>query len=224
MQGANGTSIARLRRRARILQAAAGHELRRHVRHRDQLHRAHLFVLHRGPMPLMEFDPDGNFVRGWGDGLFDRPHGLRIDARRQHLGDRRRVARRLQVQSVGPARDGARRARAGPARCTTSAICGCSTSRARRWSGRPATSTCCRATARAPSLHHQVRHATAISSRPGARTARGRASSTFRIRWCSTPRGCSTSPTAATRASRCSTPTATTSASGASPARRADCS
>jgi sugar lactone lactonase YvrE len=31
-------------------------------------------------MPLMEFDPDGNFIRGFGDGLFDRPHGLRIDA------------------------------------------------------------------------------------------------------------------------------------------------
>ena len=42
--------------------------------------KGHLFVLHRGPMPLMEFDPDGNFIRGWGDGLFDRPHGLRIDA------------------------------------------------------------------------------------------------------------------------------------------------
>ena len=40
----------------------------------------HIFVLHRGPMPLMEFDPDGNFIRGFGDGLFDRPHGLRIDA------------------------------------------------------------------------------------------------------------------------------------------------
>lgn len=41
--------------------------------------RGNLFVLHRGPMPLMEFDPDGNFIRGWGDGLFERPHGLRID-------------------------------------------------------------------------------------------------------------------------------------------------
>ena len=39
-----------------------------------------IFVLHRGPMPLMEFDPDGHFIRGFGDGLFDRPHGLRIDA------------------------------------------------------------------------------------------------------------------------------------------------
>lgn len=42
--------------------------------------KGHVFVLHRGPSPLMEFDPDGNFVRGLGDGLFDRPHGLRIDA------------------------------------------------------------------------------------------------------------------------------------------------
>jgi len=38
------------------------------------------FVLHRGVMPLMEFDADGNFIRGFGDGLFERPHGLRIDA------------------------------------------------------------------------------------------------------------------------------------------------
>src|SRR5262245_17810705 len=41
--------------------------------------KGHIFVLHRGPMPLMEFRPDGQFVRGFGDGLFDRPHGLRID-------------------------------------------------------------------------------------------------------------------------------------------------
>jgi DNA-binding beta-propeller fold protein YncE len=42
--------------------------------------RGHVFILHRGPGPLMEFDADGNFVRALGDGLFDRPHGLRIDA------------------------------------------------------------------------------------------------------------------------------------------------
>ncbi len=39
-----------------------------------------MFVIHRGPMPLMEFDADGNFIRGFGDGLFERPHGLRIDS------------------------------------------------------------------------------------------------------------------------------------------------
>jgi DNA-binding beta-propeller fold protein YncE len=40
----------------------------------------HVFLLHRGPHPLMEFDADGQFIRAWGDGFFDRPHGLRIDA------------------------------------------------------------------------------------------------------------------------------------------------
>ena len=41
--------------------------------------KGNIFVIHRGPMPLMEFDPDGDFIRGFGDGLFERPHGLRID-------------------------------------------------------------------------------------------------------------------------------------------------
>jgi streptogramin lyase len=40
----------------------------------------HIFVIHRGVMPLMEFDPDGTFIRGFGEGLFERAHGLRIDA------------------------------------------------------------------------------------------------------------------------------------------------
>jgi DNA-binding beta-propeller fold protein YncE len=40
----------------------------------------HIFVLHRGPGPLMEFDRTGTFIRALGDGFFDRPHGLRIDA------------------------------------------------------------------------------------------------------------------------------------------------
>jgi DNA-binding beta-propeller fold protein YncE len=42
--------------------------------------RGHIFVLHRAPMPLLEFDPEGQFVRALGEGLFERPHGLRIDA------------------------------------------------------------------------------------------------------------------------------------------------
>ena len=42
--------------------------------------KGNIFVLARGPNPLMEFDPTGKFVRGFGDGFFDRPHGLRIDA------------------------------------------------------------------------------------------------------------------------------------------------
>jgi DNA-binding beta-propeller fold protein YncE len=39
-----------------------------------------IFVLNRGPQPLMEFDADGKFIRAFGEGLFERPHGLRIDA------------------------------------------------------------------------------------------------------------------------------------------------
>src|SRR5258708_9138048 len=42
--------------------------------------KGNIFVIHRGPMPLMEFDADGNFIRGFGEGMFQRPHGLRIDA------------------------------------------------------------------------------------------------------------------------------------------------
>jgi DNA-binding beta-propeller fold protein YncE len=41
--------------------------------------KGHVFILHRGPAPLMEFDRNGRYVRSLGDGLFDRPHGLRID-------------------------------------------------------------------------------------------------------------------------------------------------
>jgi DNA-binding beta-propeller fold protein YncE len=40
----------------------------------------HVYVFHRGPHPIMEFDRDGQFVRSWGDGLFERPHSIRVDA------------------------------------------------------------------------------------------------------------------------------------------------
>lgn len=39
-----------------------------------------ILVFNRGPNPLMEFEPDGTFVRAWGQGQYDRPHGMRIDA------------------------------------------------------------------------------------------------------------------------------------------------
>jgi DNA-binding beta-propeller fold protein YncE len=41
--------------------------------------REHVFVFHRGPHSIMEFDPEGNLVRSWGDGIFVRPHGLKFD-------------------------------------------------------------------------------------------------------------------------------------------------
>src|SRR5581483_5638406 len=41
--------------------------------------KGHIFVLHRGPHPLIEFDPTGKYLRSFGESFFDRPHGLRID-------------------------------------------------------------------------------------------------------------------------------------------------
>src|SRR5262249_35067526 len=41
--------------------------------------KGHLFVLNRGPQALMEFDATGKFIRAFGDGLFRRTHGFRID-------------------------------------------------------------------------------------------------------------------------------------------------
>ncbi|MBI3683858.1 MAG: hypothetical protein HY235_26080 [Acidobacteria bacterium] len=41
--------------------------------------REHAYVLHRGPHPIMEFDPQGRFVRSFGDGLFERAHAIRFD-------------------------------------------------------------------------------------------------------------------------------------------------
>ena len=42
--------------------------------------REHVFVFHRGPHSIMEFDNGGNLVRTWGDGVFVRPHALKFDA------------------------------------------------------------------------------------------------------------------------------------------------
>ncbi|PYS49414.1 MAG: hypothetical protein DMG13_23495 [Acidobacteria bacterium] len=41
--------------------------------------KGHLFVLTRGAQPFFEFDADGKFIRSFGDGLFVRSHGLKID-------------------------------------------------------------------------------------------------------------------------------------------------
>lgn len=40
----------------------------------------HIFVLNRGPQALMEFDGNEKFIRAFGEGLFTRTHGLRIDS------------------------------------------------------------------------------------------------------------------------------------------------
>ena len=41
--------------------------------------KGHLFILTRGNPSLYEFDDNGKFIRSFGDGLFTRSHGLRID-------------------------------------------------------------------------------------------------------------------------------------------------
>src|SRR5437870_292883 len=41
--------------------------------------KGHLFVLTRGNPSLFEFDNNGKFIRSFGEGLFTRSHGLRID-------------------------------------------------------------------------------------------------------------------------------------------------
>lgn len=39
----------------------------------------HVYVFHRGKHPIIEFTPEGRMVRSWGDGMFIRPHAIRID-------------------------------------------------------------------------------------------------------------------------------------------------
>ena len=38
-----------------------------------------IYVLHRGEPPLLQFDKNGRYVKGWGEGTFKVAHGLRID-------------------------------------------------------------------------------------------------------------------------------------------------
>ena len=40
----------------------------------------HILVFNRGDHPLVEFDRDGKFLRSLGEGLYTRPHGMRLDA------------------------------------------------------------------------------------------------------------------------------------------------
>ncbi len=37
-----------------------------------------VYVFNRGDHPMMVFDSDGNFLRAWGEGLFERAHGLHV--------------------------------------------------------------------------------------------------------------------------------------------------
>ena len=39
----------------------------------------HVYVFHRGEHPIIELTPDGRVVRSWGEGMFIRPHAIRIE-------------------------------------------------------------------------------------------------------------------------------------------------
>jgi hypothetical protein len=41
--------------------------------------RGQVYLFHRARVPILVFDRDGEFLRGWGDELIKSPHGLRID-------------------------------------------------------------------------------------------------------------------------------------------------
>ncbi len=38
-----------------------------------------IYVLHRGEPPLLQFDANGKYTKGWGEGSFKVAHGLRVD-------------------------------------------------------------------------------------------------------------------------------------------------
>ena len=38
-----------------------------------------IYVFNRGAHPMVVLDRDGNFITSWGEGLFNRAHGLHID-------------------------------------------------------------------------------------------------------------------------------------------------
>jgi DNA-binding beta-propeller fold protein YncE len=39
----------------------------------------HVLVFNRGPHALLEFEKDGRFIRSFGEGLYSRAHGMRLD-------------------------------------------------------------------------------------------------------------------------------------------------
>ena len=39
-----------------------------------------IYVFNRGDHPMVVLDREGNFITSWGEGLFNRAHGLHIDA------------------------------------------------------------------------------------------------------------------------------------------------
>lgn len=44
-------------------------------------HDDNVYAFNRGPHPMVVFDRDGRFVGSWGEGVFERPHGLQLSSR-----------------------------------------------------------------------------------------------------------------------------------------------
>ena len=75
--------------------------------------RGHLLVLTRGAQPFFEFDENGTFIRTFGDNLFTRAHGVRLDADGNIWATDVGAHRRLQAEPAGTGAAHARHERRG---------------------------------------------------------------------------------------------------------------
>ena len=160
--------------------------------------KGHIFVIHRGPKPVMEFDADGNFIRGFGDGH------VRPAARPAHRCEDNIWATDVASNLVYKFNPSGR----------LEMVLG-----VKGWTGdwhpfghlrlfqEPNEAVVgptgdiyvLQGHGKAESLRAQVRQGRQLHQDLGQARARGPANSICRIRWCSTRRACSTSPTATTR-------------------------
>ncbi len=207
LRAAGRSAAARLCRGRRHVQPAGRHDLRQHLGRGDQLQGPHL----RAASRTRSTD------------------GVRSDRQIPPLAGRRAVSTgrtacastredniwatdvalpyRLQVEPGRPHPARARRARQRGRDALRTDICGCSTSRTTWRSGRRRG---LRGAGPRPrrAEGRQVRHGRQLHQGLGQERVPDRANSTSPIRSRSTPRACSTWPTATTSASRCSTATA----------------
>ena len=80
-----------------------------------------VYVFNRGEHPMIVFDRDGNFLRSWGEGVFNRAHGL-------DLFSRELVAKLRPIRRPIAAKDLAERHHGMPAvSCSKASVACCST-------------------------------------------------------------------------------------------------
>ena len=167
-------------------------------------HHDNVYVFNRGPHPMMVFDRDGNFLRSWGEGLFQRAHGAHFAPDEHALSDRRRRPHRPPLHARRQGADDARHSRPAGAVHEPGAVPPLHAHRPLA-ARRPLRLRRLRQRARP-----QVSRPTASSCCPGASRARRPASSTCRTTSAATTTAGSTSPIARATACRCSTATAAT--------------